>query len=105
MQIEVSAHKDIPGGESLIAHVKTVVEDALVHVSDRVTRVEVHLSDANREKGGPNNKHCMMEARLEGLQPTAVTDQAETMELAIHGAASKLKTVLTSTLEKIRDKR
>ena len=105
MQIEVSAQNDIPGGERLIAHVKAEVEHALSHVSDRVTRVEVHLSDANHEKGGPENKHCMMEARLEGLQPTAVTDQAETMELAIHGAANKLKTVLASTLEKIRDKR
>lgn len=105
MQIEVSSHNDIPGGETLIAHVRTVVEHALSHVSEHVTRVEVHLSDANREKGGLDNKHCMMEARLEGLLPTAVTDQAETMELAIHGAANKLKTVVASTLEKIRDKR
>ena len=105
MQIEVSGHNDIPGGERLIAHVKTVVEHALTHVSERVTRVEVHLSEGSHEKAGPNNQHCMMEARLERLQPTAVTDQAETMELAIHGAANKLKTVLSSTLEKIRDRR
>ncbi|MBE0545141.1 MAG: HPF/RaiA family ribosome-associated protein [Verrucomicrobia bacterium] len=65
---------------------------------DGATRVEVHLSDENGEKTGGRDKRCMMEARLEGHQPIAVTDEAETIAQAIDGAADKLKSALDSTL-------
>jgi len=40
----------------------------------------------------------MMEARLEGHQPIAVTQEAETIEQAIGGAADKLKSLIEHTL-------
>ncbi len=36
----------------------------------------------------------MLEARLEGRQPVAVTDNATTLEQAVHGAAQKLVRLL-----------
>jgi hypothetical protein len=47
----------------------------------------------------------MMEARLKGRQPTAVTCQAATLDQAIAGAADKLKRSLESTLERLRGHR
>jgi len=40
----------------------------------------------------------VMEARLEGRQPIAATDEALTMELAVRGAAEKLARLIDSQL-------
>jgi hypothetical protein len=66
MQIEISTDSNIEGREELATHVKGVVESALNRFSDRITRVEVHLSDVNSDKGGEDGIRCVMEARLEG---------------------------------------
>ena len=72
----------------------------LTDFSDRVTRVEVHLSDVNGDKRGEDDKRCMMEVRLEGRQPTAVTHQATTLEQAVAGAAGKVKRSVEHTLDR-----
>jgi ribosome-associated translation inhibitor RaiA len=78
-----------------------MVEGAISHLRDRITRIEVHLSDENSDKGGDKDKRCMLEARLSGLQPIAVTHQAETVALAIDGAAEKLERAIGSALGKL----
>lgn len=47
----------------------------------------------------------MMEARLEGRQPTAVTHQAPTVAEAVDGAADKLERSIRSNLGRLRDRR
>jgi len=69
-----------------------------------ITRVEVHLSDENAGKAGSHDKRCMIEARLEGHQPIAVTDEAETLGQAIGGAAEKLKHSLDHTLGRLSNR-
>jgi hypothetical protein len=64
--------------------------------------VEVHLSDENSHKGGADDKRCLMEARLEGRPPTAVSHRAPSVQLAIDGAAAKLARVIESTIERRR---
>ncbi len=103
MQIQVNTDNHIVGREALADHVRGVVEAALNHVSDQITRIEVHLSDENGEKSGQDDKRCMMEARLSGRQPTAVTHHASTMDQAIDGAAEKLKRSVEGTLGRLRD--
>lgn len=103
MHIQINTDSNIEGTEALAAHVKGVVESTLSRLSDRITRVEVHLSDQNSDKSGQDDKRCMMEARLEGRQPTAVTHQAATLDDAVDGAADKLKRSLESTLERLTD--
>jgi hypothetical protein len=61
------------------------------------------MSDENGDKSGPNDKRCVMEARLEGRQPVAVTHQATTMEQAVDGAAHKLSRLIESTLGRLHD--
>ena len=105
MHIELSTDSNVQGSEDLATHVKGVVENALSHYGAQITRVEVHLSDANADKGGQDDKRCMIEARVENLQPTAVTYAAATLEQAVKGAAEKLKRSLESTLGRLRDDR
>jgi hypothetical protein len=103
MQILVNTDSNIDGSEEFTTHVKSVVESTLSRISDRITRVEVHLSDQNGNKSGQDDKRCMMEARLEGRRPTAVTHQATSLGEAVDGAAGKLKRSLETTLEQRKD--
>lgn len=104
MHVEISTDSNIRGGD-VGPHVNRVVESVLGHFGPQITRVEVHLSDENAARGGSKDKRCMMEVRLEGRQPTAVTHSAATVEEAIKGAADKMKRVLDSTLGRLRDQR
>jgi hypothetical protein len=47
----------------------------------------------------------MMEARLEGRQPIAVTHEAATLGQAVDGAADKLRRMIESNLGRLRDQK
>ena len=105
MQIQFNTDAHIEATEALTAQVRATVEQALKRFSEQITRVEVHSSDENADKNGPQDQRCMMEARLEGRQPVAVTDRAATLEQAVHGAAQKLVRLLDSMLGRLQDHR
>jgi ribosome-associated translation inhibitor RaiA len=101
MLIQVNTDHNIQGRQELVADVESSVEDAVRHFKEQITRVEVHLNDVNSQKSGPKDKRCMMEARIEGHPPVAVTHQAESLALAMNGAADKLKASLDNTLGRL----
>lgn len=101
MQIEFNTDHNIAGRGALAVQVSSVVESALSQFSDQITRVEIHLSDESSHKSTPNDKRCVMEARLEGRQPVAVTDHAATVDEAVEGAAHKLARLIESTLGRL----
>lgn len=103
MKTLINTDHTIDGHEALAHHAETVVESTLGHLSEHLTRVEVHLSDENGEKGGGHDKRCVMEARLERHQPVGVTHEAETLHQAIEGAAHKLKHALDHILGRLHD--
>lgn len=98
MQIQINTDHHIEGHEALAAWATGEVKNALNHFSTQVTRVEVHLSDENGHKSGQNDKRCLLEARLEGRKPLAVTHNASTLYLAVTGAAGKLTRLMEHTL-------
>lgn len=101
MRVQVNTDDHVQGGEGLTRHVVAVVEAALGRFGVRITRVEVHLSEQHSHKSHDEDKHCMMEARLAGVQPIAVTHRAATLEQAIDGAAERLQRILDDTLEQL----
>ncbi len=101
MQIQVNTDRNIEGHEALAAHVQSVVETQIGRFSEQVTRIEVHVSDVNGHKTTDQDKRCLMEARLAGRQPIAVSDQAGNVRQAVDGAAHKLKRALDSTLGRL----
>jgi len=105
MQIQINTDHNIVGDEALAAHVRGVVGGALSRYSDHITRVEVHLTDENSHKSGPNDKRCVLEARLENRKPIAVTHEAATAHQAVDGAADKLAAMIESALGRLRDQR
>ena len=54
-------------------------------------------------KGGANDKRCLLEARLEGRQPIAVTNNAGTHHEAVKGAVGKMKAALDTVLGRLRN--
>jgi ribosomal subunit interface protein len=104
MQIEINTGHNIQVHEALAAQVSGIVESALSRFSDRITRVEVHLSDENSDKKvGHDAMRCVLEARLEGRQPIAVTHHATTLDEAVDGAADKLARLIEHTLGRQRE--
>ena len=105
MDIQINTDTNIQGHEKLAAHVRGVVEDAVSRFAQRITRIEVHLTDQNAEKSGREDKRCLIEARLEGRHPTAVHHDAATLDEAVHGAAAKMERSIASTLERVEPRR
>jgi ribosome-associated translation inhibitor RaiA len=102
MQIQINTGHNIEGHEALATQVSGVVEDSLSRFSDRITHVDVHLSDENSDKkGGDNDMRCMIEAHLTGIQPLAVTHQAETLDQAVDGAVEKVTHLIEHTLGRL----
>lgn len=80
---------------------ETEVDAALGRFGERVTRVAVQLQDVNAGKGGQDDMRCMMEVRLAGQKPLAVTQRAASVGEAIVGAAEKLERLVERTVGKL----
>jgi len=99
MYIQVNTDRNIEGHQALNARVSGVVEDALSRFSDHISRVEVHLSDVNsNKKGGDDDMRCMVEVRIKGRQPIAITHHAATVDQVVDGAVDKLVSLIETTL-------
>jgi ribosome-associated translation inhibitor RaiA len=101
MQILVNSDNHIKGGESAAERVQAIVEGAVDRFQTRITRIEVHLSDTNGPKHGEREKRTVIEARVAGLRPIAVSHEAPTLLEAIEGAADKLTRALEHTLGRL----
>jgi ribosome-associated translation inhibitor RaiA len=104
MQININTDKTIERHQGLDDRVEAVVQAAVGRFRDHITRVEVHLSDENSEKSVDGGNRCMLEARITGYQPIAVTEHSVNLHQAISGAADKLKRAVDSALGRLHDK-
>ncbi|KAB1065905.1 HPF/RaiA family ribosome-associated protein [Salibacter halophilus] len=103
MKIQLNTDKNIQGSEALEKGVSEKINHELKHFDDRITRVEVHLSDVNADKGGENDIQCKIEARVEGMKPMFVESKNSSKEVALDEAVDKMKATLKSALGKMRD--
>lgn len=105
LQIQIRTDNHIHVHDKRATELEAIVKHAMRHCSQHVTRVELHLSDINGVKTGQEDKCCVMEVRLEGRQPMAVREQAQTVGESVTGAAEKLARLVKSTLERAADRR
>ncbi|MCF8227974.1 MAG: HPF/RaiA family ribosome-associated protein [Bacteroidales bacterium] len=103
MKIQINTDKNVSGSEELIASATSLISKELSRFSQQITRVEVHLSDEDANKDGDNDKRCMVEARLAGMKPIAVTDHADNHVQAVSGAIDKLKTSLETIRGRLKN--
>lgn len=103
MKIQFNTDKNASVSEELRDSLTVLISEPLKRFDNQITRLEVHLSDEDGSKNGKDDKRCLLEARLEGMQPVAVTDQADTYEKAVKGAVDKMKTSLGTMLGRMRN--
>lgn len=103
MKIQINTDDNVHQAEAQPEQTEAAIRSILDRFSEHVTRVEVHLSDENsNKKFGVADIRCLLEARLKGLQPVAVTDEAASVEQAVEGAARKMRRSLDSILGKMQ---
>jgi len=98
MKIQINTDKTIKGDTKNSEFFTSLISDELVKFESQITRIEAHFSDENGKKEGTNDIRCLLEARLEGKQPIAVSAQADTIEGAVSEAIDKLKNSLTTII-------
>lgn len=102
MQIQVHTDNHLDVSSDFVQTVEEMLSEKLQRFSSRITRIEVHFTDENSSaKSGPDDKKCVLEARLNGLQPVAVSATAPSLIPTLRGAIDKLRSLLDSTLGKL----
>ena len=101
MIIQFNTDSNISGDEKNAAYFSETISEQLTRYDEQITRVEVHLSDENGDKGGQKDKRCMLEARIKNMSPIAVTCDGDTIEQAVSGAIDKLIKSLDSKLGRL----
>jgi ribosome-associated translation inhibitor RaiA len=103
MTIQLNTDNNLSVHEAFGTKLEDLLSEELSRFSEYITRLEVHLSDENGAKDGANDKRCMIEARLEGRQPIAVTANADTHEQSVASAIDKLKNSLDTIFGRLRN--
>lgn len=104
MIIKLNTDKNIKGTEGLERFVSEKITSSLKHFANHVTRIEVHLSDQNADKGGADDIQCKIEARVEGMQPIIAKSKSDKKEKALAEAVDKTKASLASIIGKMKEK-
>jgi hypothetical protein len=95
MKVQVNTSNDIDNKEGLERWASDYLNERLGRFDQDITSIEVQMTDENHSaKGGGIDKRCMMEARVNGRAPIAVTNYGPDQNLAFRGAADKLGNAL-----------
>ncbi|WP_027078681.1 HPF/RaiA family ribosome-associated protein [Maribacter antarcticus] len=103
MTIQLNTDKTISGNEKDHHYFTSMIEEGLKNVESHITRIEIHLSNEKGIKEGFNDMRCLLETRIEGRQPIAVSCQADTVEQAVSGAIDKLTASLETILGRMQN--
>lgn len=102
MLVQVNTDNHVEGHARFAEFVEGELRQSLERFESLITRLEVHLHDDNADKSGATDKKCMIEARISGRDPIAVSHSADRVEVALAGARDKLVRLLTRQVEKAR---
>ncbi|MEJ1223966.1 HPF/RaiA family ribosome-associated protein [Sediminicola sp. 1XM1-17] len=102
MTIQINTDNTISGEQRSEEYFSSLIAEALQRFDSHITRIEVHLKDENGKKDGFNDISCLIEARIEGKQPIAVTNQADSVEQALTGAIDKIKSAVGTVIGKMQ---
>jgi ribosome-associated translation inhibitor RaiA len=102
MKVQVNTSNDIENKDALERWASEYINEQLGRFDQDITSIEVQLTDENHSgKGGGIDKRCMLEARVNGRAPIAVTNYAPDQNLAFRGAVEKLQHALEHAFGKL----
>jgi ribosome-associated translation inhibitor RaiA len=90
MQFQFNTDSSVMGTQEVATRIEAQVRQRLERFADRLTRIEVHVTDVNGRKHGADDKHCTIEARPRGGRPIGVTGKAADVDAAARIAASTM---------------
>lgn len=96
-QIEADAERD--------RAIEERIRTRLGRFEERITAVEIHVSDVNGPREGASDIRCSFEARLTGRDPIAVVDNGANVERAVIGATDKAARAIDRTLGKLTNRK
>lgn len=102
MTIQLNTDKNLTIHQEYEGKINGMITDAIGRFGDLVNRIDVHLSDENGSKDGLDDKRCVLEAKITGKEPIAVTNTGDNYDLAIAGALNKLKSKLETVAGKLK---
>lgn len=90
MQFQFNTDSSVMGTEEVATRIENQVRQKLARFEDRLTRLEVHVTDVNGRKHCADDKHCTIEARPRGGRPIGVTGKAADVDAAARIAAGTM---------------
>jgi hypothetical protein len=101
MHIQVNHGNHVRLGADVEQRFADIIRETLDRFGDRITRVEMHLSDENAGKHGDSDKRCLIEVRMANLQPIAVSHLAASWQIAFDGALEKVEHAIGHAIGKL----
>jgi hypothetical protein len=95
MHVNVQSLSGSRNDRRLVNDLSKTVERDLHRYDGRIRKVDVLILD---EDQSPDEKWCVVEARLAGWEPIAVRAHAGSFERAVHAGAEKIEEVIAETL-------
>lgn len=102
MDVIVNTDKHIQSPQEFKDKYREELRNGLKRFDEHVTRYEIYFSDENKGKSGPDDKKCVIEARIKGRNPETVTHYADTVALSFNGALDKMKSLLDRIVDQHR---
>ena len=102
MMIQINTDRNLSVNKEYESKIKDILLKELKRFDERITRVEVHFADENNSKPGIDDKKCLLEARLKGLNPIVVQSFGKNYDLALNGAIEKIKAAIDNKIGKIQ---
>lgn len=90
LQFQFNTDSSVMGTEEVATRIENQVRHRLARFEERLTRLEVHVSDVNGRKHGADDKHCTIEARPRGGRPISVRGKAADVDAAARIAAGTM---------------
>lgn len=100
MQFLFNSDNQTQLGSETADTVEAMVGERLGRISDKLTRVEVHLSDVDGPRSGGADMKCVIEIRPNAMRPITAVGQASTVEDAVRAAADKVLTAFERQIGK-----
>ena len=105
MFIQIYADNQVESDAERNLRLEEQVRQRLARFEDRITDVEVHVSDVNNNKGGNADLRCTLEARMSGLDPVAVAEHGTSVDRAVMAAAKTAVRALDHKIGKLTDRK
>jgi hypothetical protein len=103
MIIQINSDNHIHTNVEFSNRISDAAKSGLKRFEGNLSRVDIYFADENKAKRGIEDKKCTIEAKLTMFHPEAVSFKADTLDEAFNGAMEKLKHLLGTKMDQLKD--